>query len=68
MYGSVETFKKRLKALEAKRWNNSNRITALEKVKEQKMVKLGYLNYVGNINGRIYQQTFIDTYSRLLSR
>ncbi|QZA83022.1 MULTISPECIES: IS481 family transposase [Wolbachia] len=80
----LETFKKRLRALEAKVMQDGiilteEQLAALEKVKEQREAHgeietehPGYLGsqdtyYVGNIKGigRIYQQTFIDTYSRV---
>ncbi|WP_341819687.1 MULTISPECIES: IS481 family transposase [unclassified Wolbachia] len=80
----LETFKKRLKALETKVMQDGiilteEQLVALEKVKEQREAHgeidtehPGYLGsqdtyYVGNIKGvgRIYQQTFIDTYSRV---
>ncbi len=81
----LETFKKRLKALETKVAQDGiilteEQLAALEKVKEQREAHgeidtehSGYLGsqdtyYVGNIKGigRIYQQTFIDTYSRVV--
>jgi len=80
----LETFKKRLKALEAKVAQDGlilteSQIVALEKKKEEEKAKgeietfhPGYLGaqdtyYVGTIKGvgRIYQQTFIDTYSKV---
>jgi transposase InsO family protein len=80
----LETFKKRLKALEAKSAQENFILTeaqlkALETAREEKQAHgeietehPGYLGaqdtfYVGTLKGvgRIYQQTFIDTYSRV---
>src|SRR4051794_28789793 len=80
----LETFQKRLKALEAKVAQDSliltdTQVAALERKKEEEQSKgeiethhPGYLGaqdtyYVGYIKGvgKIYQQTFIDTYSRV---
>jgi transposase InsO family protein len=81
---NLETFKKRLKALEAKAAEENLILTepqlaALERAKLEKEAHgeietehPGYLGaqdtfYVGTLKGvgRIYQQTFIDTYSRV---
>ena len=80
----LETFRKRLKALEAKIAQeglilSEDQIRAMEKAREEKeahgeieTAHPGYLGaqdtyYVGTIKGvgRIYQQTFIDTYSKI---
>lgn len=80
----LETFAKRLKALEARVAQDGiilseAQLIAIERKKEQREAHgeietehPGYLGsqdtyYVGNIKGvgRIYQQTFIDTYSRV---
>lgn len=81
----LETFKKRLKALEKLLTENETmvlteaQLKALEKAKEQQQAEgeietehPGYLGsqdtyYVGTIKGigRIYQQTFVDTYSKI---
>jgi len=80
----LETFKKRLQALEAKVAQEGGILTesqlqAIEKSKQEKEASgeiethhPGYLGaqdtyYVGNIKGvgRIYQQTFIDTYTKV---
>jgi transposase InsO family protein len=79
---SLETFKKRLAALEklvaeTGRVLTENQLRAMEKAKEEKTAlgeieteHVGYLGsqdtyYVGTVKGvgRIYQQTFIDTFS-----
>lgn len=81
---NLETFKKRLKALEVKVAKENliltdSQLAALEKAKEEKIAKgeiethhPGYLGsqdtyYVGTIKGvgRIYQQTYIDTYCKV---
>src|SRR5512136_2590502 len=80
----LETFRKRLKALEAKMTQENlilteEQLRALEKAKDEKeshgeieSLHPGYLGaqdtyYLGTLKGvgRIYQQTFIDTYSKL---
>lgn len=80
----LETFRKRLKALEAKAAQDGmvlteEQLVAMERAKVEKEAygeieteHPGYLGaqdtyYVGTIKGigRIYQQTFIDTYSRV---
>jgi len=80
----LETFPKRLKALEAKAAQESlilteEQISAMERAKKEKEAHgeietehPGYLGaqdtfYVGTLKGvgRIYQQTFIDTYSKV---
>lgn len=80
---NLETFKKRLKALEEKVAGENlilteSQLQAIEKAKDEKISHgeietehPGYLGaqdtfYVGNMKGvgRIYQQTYIDTYSK----
>jgi len=80
----VETFRKRLKALEAKAAQEhlvltEEQLRALERAREEKeahgeieTAHPGYLGaqdtyYVGTIKsiGRIYQQTFLDTYAKV---
>ena len=80
----LETFRKRLKALEAKAAQEhlvltEEQLRALERAREEKeahgeieTLHPGYLGtqdtyYVGTIKsvGRIYQQTFLDTYAKV---
>ncbi len=82
---NLESFKKRLKALEMKAAQENlilteDQLRALEKAREEKeaygeieTAHPGYLGaqdtfYVGTLKGvgRIYQQTFIDTYTRVV--
>lgn len=81
---NLQTFRKRLKALELKSADEGlvlteDQVAALERAREEKQAygeiethHPGYLGaqdtyYVGTIKGvgRIYQQTFIDTYSKV---
>ncbi|MGH1438424.1 MAG: IS481 family transposase [Lewinella sp.] len=80
----LQTFKRRLKALEAKVAQEGiilteSQLVAMERAKEEKVAKgeiethhPGYLGsqdtyYVGTVKGvgRIYQQTYIDTYCKV---
>lgn len=84
MRHDLQTFQRRLKALEAKAAQENlilteDQVRALERSREEKTARgeietehPGYLGaqdtyYVGTIKsiGRIYQQTFIDTYSKV---
>ena len=84
MRHDLQTFQRRLKALEAKAAQEhliltEDQIRALERAREEKVARgeietehPGYLGaqdtyYVGTIKsiGRIYQQTFIDTYTKV---
>jgi len=84
MRHDLQTFQRRLKALEAKAAQENlilteDQLRAMERAKEEKTARgeietehPGYLGaqdtyYVGTIKsiGRIYQQTFIDTYSKV---
>ena len=87
MRNDLQTFARRLKALEARQAQNAGmvlteqQVRAMEKAKQEKeahgeidTAHPGYLGaqdtyYVGTIKGvgRIYQQTFIDTYSKVAS-
>ena len=84
MRHDLQTFQRRLKALETKSAQENlilteDQVKAMERAKEEKTARgeietehPGYLGaqdtyYVGTIKsiGRIYQQTFIDTYSKV---
>src|SRR5690242_18004282 len=84
MRHDLQTFQRRLKALETKAAQENlilteDQVKAMERAKEEKTARgeietehPGYLGaqdtyYVGTIKsmGRIYQQTFIDTYSKV---
>src|SRR4030095_5076920 len=84
MRNNLQTFQRRLKALEAKAAQyglilTEDQVRALERSREEKVARgeietehPGYLGaqdtyYVGTIKsiGRIYQQTFIDTYAKV---